>query len=162
MIRIRLFERKDASQLVEVARKACYYTYKEILTEQEIKNFIERNYNEKNLLEGNNANNSFWVAEDNGKIIGYLQIGIKEEEMRLWRLYLDPSYIGKGIGSMLLSEAEKFMIKKGIRRYALEIHPKIEAKFNFYPKKSFYKILKEEVEGNSDKNKKVMRGYYDF
>jgi len=68
------------------------------------------------------------VAEEEGKIIGILDVEYEEKERSvcsrgtglggmIWHIAVHPDFRGKGIGTLLLEEAEKIAIKKGLNRF---------------------------------------------
>src|SRR5690625_92152 len=68
------------------------------------------------------------VAEEEGKIIGILDVEYEEKERSvcsrgtglggmIWHIAVHPDFRGKGIGTLLLKEAEKIAIKKGLNRF---------------------------------------------
>ncbi|RMG33566.1 MAG: GNAT family N-acetyltransferase [Methanobacteriota archaeon] len=150
MVIIRFFEEKDADSVISVARKAWHHTYAHIFSKERIEEYIGKHYNSKTLIPGNSVRNAFWVAEETGKIIGFAQIGLLGEEMHLWRIYLDPSFIGKGIGSKLLKTVESFMKEQGIQKYRLEVHQKNKLGLSFYERKGFKVIETAGESCNSD------------
>lgn len=137
MAKIRLFEPKDTEAVISVARKAWHYTYSKIFTEEKIEDFLATHYNQNTLVPGNSVTNAFWVAEENDRLVGFVQIGLLGEKMRLWRIYLDPDFIGKGVGAQFLETAERFMKANGIHTYQLEVHPKNKLGLDFYKRKGF-------------------------
>ncbi len=150
MARVRLFKSDDATAVAAVARKAWHYTYKDIFSKEKIEEFLAAHYVPSNLVEGNTLRNSFWVAEDKGKVIGYIQIGQFQGKMKLFRMYLDPDYIGKGVGSMLLETAEKFMVQHGVKKYVLEVHPQNKLGLSFYRRKGFYEVKDDNTDCSSE------------
>jgi putative acetyltransferase len=66
------------------------------------------------------------VALFNGKIAGF---SVQKENLQLWMLYVDPEYQGKGIGKVLLKEAEQIQYLKGLK--IANIISSLSAK-NFY------------------------------
>lgn len=150
MTTIRLFKQEDTENVIKVARKAWFHTYRDIFPKEKIEELLSIFYDPIHLVEGNTLKHSFWVAETQGKIVGYVTIGLENGEMKLFRLYLDPDYIGRGIGSQLLQTAETFMRQHGITRYFLEVHPKNELGLSFYRRKGFVQSSKQPADCSSE------------
>src|SRR3989344_6521686 len=117
---------EDWQELHDVALSSWLFTYKNIYSEEFINKFIEENYSEKSIksaLDWAKENNGFnYVAKNDNKIIGYITFGTFENTWRLWRIYLLPKDIGKGIGNELLKRGEKFILDKGAKNYFLLVH----------------------------------------
>ena len=79
----------------------------------------------------------FFVLIDDEKIIGTIQLDLKEKAID--RLYLNPKYFGKGFGKKLLVYAEDYAKKKKINK--IKLYPTDYA-LKFY-KKSGYKIIRK-------------------
>ena len=70
---------------------------------------------------------TFLVAEDGRKIIG--TCGIKQEDPKtaiLRRLFVDPAYRGKGVGTLLLKEALGFCRAKRFREVVIRTSANME------------------------------------
>ncbi len=150
MVNIRLFKTSDTDDVIRVARKAWFHTYKDIFSKEKIEELLSIFYDPIHLVEGNTLKHSFWVAETDGKIIGYVTIGLENGEMKLFRIYLDPDYIGMGIGSKLLQTAETFMRQHGITKYYLEVHPKNTLGLSFYKRKGFVQSSRQPTDCSSE------------
>jgi len=79
----------------------------------------------------------FFVLIDKEKIIGVIQLDLKEKSID--RLFLNPKYIGRGLGKKLMIYAENYAKKKGIKKIIL--YP-TDFALEFY-KKAGYKITRE-------------------
>ena len=77
-----------------------------------------------------------WVAVQDNKIVGFCDHNLDGE---FWGLYVHKNYIGQGIGSRLLKNAEKSLQKGGKKKNV--IRATITAK-DFY-KKQGYKVVKK-------------------
>lgn len=90
-------------------------------------------------------NDMFWLAVDsNNRVVG--MVGTKTEsntDMWLKRLFIKPSFKRKGIGSALLTTAERYAKSKGI----LCLHTQFSYDFIeaalFYPSKGFIDETKD-------------------
>jgi len=98
---------------------------------------IEKEQHTIEKLEEEIKINPFFILIDKEKIIGVIQFDLKEN--RLDRLFLNPKYLGKGLGKKLILYGENYAKKKGIKKVLL--YPTDYA-LEFY-KKAGYKILRE-------------------
>jgi GNAT superfamily N-acetyltransferase len=93
-------------------------------------------------------NGVFYVAEDNGKIIG--TIAVKREKgktARLKRMYVAKRYRKMGVGQRLLSKILKFCRGKGYSKMILSTTAQMAVAINFYKKNEFkrYKTKKGKI-----------------
>jgi GNAT superfamily N-acetyltransferase len=66
------------------------------------------------------SNGHVFIAEDNQTIIGFCRFHSRQSQGILDDLFVEPAYIGKGVGGLLLDTAIHHAAKLGID--ALEIH----------------------------------------
>lgn len=91
---------------------------------------------------------SFFVAEENGQIVG--TVGIKEdstEDALLRRLFVDPKHRKKGYGSGLLEMAAKFAKEKGYKRLFFRCTDRMSAAMKLCISKGFKEKDSLEVSG---------------
>ena len=80
------------------------------------------------------------VAEEAGQIAGYAIVRIEDDRAFLRDLFIDPPYMNKGIGAMLLREALAFAWAHGATRFSLVSDPNAVA---FYARYGFEVISQE-------------------
>jgi len=99
-----------------------------LLEEKEMRNVnVDEYYNE--ALE-NSDKSSVFIAEDNGKIVGFLKADVEQIDhffLNPQIIYLDdifvlPEYRRKGIAKTLVKEAEKLAKEKGIKRIQARVY----------------------------------------
>ena len=157
MINYRRFKSDDAEQVFEVAMKSWKETYKNIFSPDFINQFVKRAYHptalpvavplmKKGLTE-------FYVAEKKDIIIGFAQIGYSihtlekddpKNEIMLYRIYIDPEFLGQKVGSKLLSYMEKWVRKQSKTEYSCYCHENNEIGKQFYFHKNFKHIPKRD------------------
>jgi ribosomal protein S18 acetylase RimI-like enzyme len=127
---------------VHVASWQC--AYKGILSEDYLckLNVDISNNNFKKAISQNVE--TFFVAESNDTIIGFCAIGptrdpIDNERItaEIYALYLFPEFFGKGIGKLLLENAEKYFYQKEHSQFVLWVLEKNEQARKFYEKSGF-------------------------
>lgn len=87
----------------------------------------------------------FYVAEVKDNVVGFVHATVEDGTATLHRIYLDPEYQGRGIGSELYERAEKG-IKKEADRVELEVLAENKKGARFYQKKGFQEQKNEKVE----------------
>ncbi|MFH1308201.1 MAG: GNAT family N-acetyltransferase [archaeon] len=110
---------------------------KEVLTEFFEKTFIKE-------WENFEEYSAFYIAEDNGKIIGTIAMKNQGNNIgRLKRMYVDKEYRKKGIAQKLYDQLENSAKNQGIRKISLTTHKTMMGPANNFYKKNGYKQLKE-------------------
>jgi putative acetyltransferase len=83
----------------------------------------------------------YWIAEDNGKIIGgcgiYPTENLPDGCGELVKFYLDSSYRGKGIGKQLMDISIESARKMGYRQLYLESLPELGRAISLYERAGF-------------------------
>lgn len=93
------------------------------------KEFIQscRNELSYSVEDINNSNNHFVVAELENRIVGfYALVPLEIDKLELEALFVDPDYIGKGIGKVLINDAKFFASKKGVKSIIIQGDPNAE------------------------------------
>ncbi|MGQ9726453.1 MAG: GNAT family N-acetyltransferase [Candidatus Bathycorpusculaceae bacterium] len=78
-----------------------------------------------------------FVAVYNGKIIGYVQADICNDEAVLEDIVVDREHQGKGIGKKLLKRVLKALKKREVKVVLAEVHYKCASAIPFYYKHHF-------------------------
>lgn len=91
----------------------------------------------------------FLVAEDDGKILGYIGMYSALEEGEITNVAVDAQARCRGIGGMLIAEAKRAAELHGVSRIVLEVRVSNESAIHLYEKNGFV-------------NQGVRKGFYDF
>ncbi|MEM3700529.1 MAG: GNAT family N-acetyltransferase [Candidatus Bathyarchaeia archaeon] len=78
-----------------------------------------------------------FVAVYDGKVVGYAQADLCNDEAVLEDIVVDKQYQGKGIGKMLLDRELKAIKKKRVKTVLAEVHYKCASAIPFYYKHNF-------------------------
>ena len=154
---VRDMKKEDLIAVLNLAMESWKYTYKDIFSESFIEAYVTKAYKSESLLKileyTRNGYSSFLVLEELEKkaLIGFAQIGYdnywktgkKELPIRLFRIYLQPEVLGKGLGKLLLEKAEAFVRQEGQKKYIVGCHEKNTIGLRFYEKMGFSAITKE-------------------
>ena len=92
------------------------------------------------------GDSQFYLAVDDGRIIGYSNVRKYRGSWELERIYLLPEYISKGVGKKLLSLGERFFRKKRARKYHAYVYVKNKRAIEFYLRNGF--VLMRHKYGN--------------
>jgi ribosomal protein S18 acetylase RimI-like enzyme len=131
----------DVDAVLAVTREAWQFTYATIFDAAFIDQFARTNYAPERLralvplVEAHQM--FFEVALDADRIIGFCNIGMTARGAELFRIYLRPAYIGRGIGSTLLERGEGFMRTCEFPTYYCFVHKDNELGKRFYLRHGF-------------------------
>jgi len=123
-LNIRQATPKEANTLTEIAHEAKrYWGYPE--------HWIQHWQTELTILPDFIANNEVFVAEQEGKLVGFYALVMQKENAELEHLWLLPEQIGKGIGKQLFLHAMERAALRNARQVGISADPNAE---NFYLK----------------------------
>ncbi|MDD6367403.1 MAG: ribosomal protein S18-alanine N-acetyltransferase [Stecheria intestinalis] len=88
------------------------------------------------------------VDEEEGKVVGYLDYWILYEQAQVATIGVDPEYQNRGIGSALLSYAEKDAADQGCETFSLEVRVSNAPARHLYEKHGFIQV-------------NIRKGYYE-
>jgi diamine N-acetyltransferase len=146
MVRYRVLRKKDVPEVQAMALKAWTFAYRRYgLSLKHIRRFVSERYStdsfEKTVFPSiEKGDSQFYLATDKGRIIGYSNAGPGIWSWELYRIYLLPEYIGKGVGKKLLLLAEDFLRSKKARKYHLYVWQENKAALDFYKRNGFVKL----------------------
>ena len=128
--------KKDAQDLTELTiRSKSYWNYDQ--------KQIETWRDELSVSEAYIIENHVYKLTENNTIMGYYSYyEINKSEVMLENLFVEPEYIGQGIGKRLMSDFLNRVINSGYQKVRLDADPNAE---NFYAKLGFKVIGKRET-----------------
>ena len=121
------------------------YTYRNIYTPKTIRRYVssydsEESFTNFVLPATTKGTDWFYVALDDGDVIGYAHVGKRRAGWGLFHIYLLPRYIGKGIGRRLLQLCEKALRLKRAKSYFLFVHSGNKLGKAFYLRNGFVRV----------------------
>jgi GNAT superfamily N-acetyltransferase len=146
MFTLRDFSSEDSDEVSRLARMAWDHTYRHIYSESYIAELVGRWYAPAALRRAlpaiQRGEAEFTLATDvTGRIVGFSQVGRdKSGDFELYRIYLHPEIIGRGVGSLLLQRGETFVARVGGNRYHCYAHRLNELGKSFYARKGFVRV----------------------
>jgi ribosomal protein S18 acetylase RimI-like enzyme len=147
-VTLRQLKAADIPLVREVALQAWQFTYRTIFDEAFIQAFIARNYSAEALgsllprLEAGTM--CFDVAEDQTGILGFCNMGMRGGSAELFRIYVLPERIGRGIGRQLLGAGEKFLSAHGVQTYFCMVQEQNELGKAFYLRNGFKHLAEQD------------------
>ncbi len=140
-ITYRQFVADDGPAVAALALTAWQATYRDIYDARFIEDFVRRNYAPEGLaalvphLEAGDM--FFHVAVDQATIVGFCHIGLTHHAAVLYRIYLHPASIGRGIGGRLLRLGEAFVRAHGMQTLVCSVHKENNLGKHFYLRHAF-------------------------
>jgi RsiW-degrading membrane proteinase PrsW (M82 family)/ribosomal protein S18 acetylase RimI-like enzyme len=136
----------DIPLIRDMAYKIWPVTYGGILTKDQLDYMLDLLYSEKKLGEDMEKGIQFAMLYDGVEPIGFASIGMTEPQVyKLHKLYVLPSYQGKGAGKFIINELIKVIKQKGAAILLLNVNRNNPAK-SFYEKLGFTVIKEEDVD----------------
>ncbi|MDF3026126.1 MAG: GCN5-related N-acetyltransferase [Fluviicola sp.] len=140
MITLRLATLEDAPAIQEIAETTWPISYAGVISPEQIRYMLDLMYNQMKITTAiRDPQQAFWLAEENGTVLGFCGIehGYPEAGFtRIHKLYILPSTQGSGLGKILLDQVEKEARKNGNSKLHLNVNKRNKA-VGFYHKQGF-------------------------
>ncbi|RYZ82147.1 MAG: GNAT family N-acetyltransferase [Proteobacteria bacterium] len=136
--------KNDLRKISELANKIWWESYKGILLDEQIAFMLEQIYSEASIQNQVEAGSVFVFIQDEGESIGFASYELlRENTLRIHKLYLSKDTQGKGIGRKVLAHLE--VVAKELDASVIELNVNREnPAYHFYLKQGF--LVKEEVD----------------
>lgn len=127
----------DIPLIRELADKTWPSTYSSILPTEQISYMLNLMYSEQSLMDQMQKGSEFVMIYDGVQPIGFASVQMLEPGIfKLHKLYVLPSYQGKGTGRFAINEIIKAIKRKGATSLILDVNRNNKAK-QFYEKLGF-------------------------
>ena len=131
----------DSEAIARIARASWAETYRDIFEPAFITEFLDANYQPASLAEqaeraAGQEDHHFLVAERDGEVVAFAQLGVGSRGPELFRIYADPAHFGTGAGSALLDELHRRLAGR-VDSYVVEVHSKNARGRTFYDRQGF-------------------------
>lgn len=151
MEKIRRLTLGDILIIQELVRKVWPFTYKDILSQQQIDYMLEMMYSTSALTKQMQDDHRFFGLYSHETPVGFVSISTNNTQTILHKIYLDQSFQGKGFGKKLIDFVERKAIEERTNLIILNVN-RYNPAVNFYKKCGF--IIAEEVDNP------IGNGYY--
>ena len=136
-MKVRIAFANDIPKIIEVAEATWKQTYAPIISQEQIDFMYERMYTPEAILQQMQDGHTFLMCLEENAILGFISYIIREDHtLYIPKLYVKPQTQGKGIGRLLLEEAEKIARKNYLQAIELNVNRKNPAMY-FYKKMGF-------------------------
>ncbi len=139
----------DVEVLTSLGATTFFETFESFNTADDMEAYLEKNFTvDQLLLELRDERNQFFLARDGETAVGYAKMrkleqpeGLDEENIiELERLYTLQSYVGKGVGKMLMETCIRFATENGNKVIWLGVWEHNARAMSFYEKWGFEKF----------------------
>lgn len=131
----------DATSVRRVADAAWHDAHDDIVGPGAVEAFLEEYYDPTNLRERYaNADSTTFVAEDDGRVVGYATSVPDDDGYTLGSLYVSPDRQGEGIGGELLDRVETAARTDSYDTIDLVVMAENDAAIGFYEAKGFERV----------------------
>jgi RsiW-degrading membrane proteinase PrsW (M82 family)/GNAT superfamily N-acetyltransferase len=136
----------DIPLIRDMAYKIWPVTYGNILTKDQLDYMLGLLYSEARLTADMQKGTEFIMLYDGVQAIGFAAIGLEEPQVyKLHKIYVLPSYQGKGAGKFIINELTTAIKRKGAITLLLNVNRHNPAR-SFYEKLGFAVIKEEDVD----------------
>ena len=122
-MKIKKLSLKNAKDIAEIAESA-----------------LTSPWSEKSIKDTLKSPNSFNLGLFEGQLLGYIILGVAEEEAEIFSIAIDPDFQRQGNGGQLLDEALGRLQTKGNERVFLEVECENEAAIALYESRGFRQV----------------------
>lgn len=143
---IRVAYEHDIPLIRDLTFKTWPATYNSILPAEQIEYMIGMMYSEQALMKQMKEGHEFVIIYDGVQPIGFASVGLLEPRVfKLHKIYVLPSYQGKGAGKFAINELVKAIKRKGGTSLLLNVNRNNKA-LDFYEKIGFTVIREEDID----------------
>lgn len=134
----------DIPDIKEIAEKAWRPTYDHILSEEQTVFMLDLMYNSETLENQINGKITYFMVEENQGKLGYFALeNLNDDQVKLHKLYLDPTKKQKGLGSKIIEFVKNWTLNNKRNSIILNVN-KYNSAVQFYHKMGF-SIIEEMI-----------------
>ncbi len=132
-------------EIIELAHTTWFHTYSSIISQEQIRYMLDLFYNASVLhSQLQESTHIFKAVESEGKLIAYMHLLPDTQDYKLSKLYVLPSFQGRGAGALLMQEAYQLLKKSGVEKLTLNVN-RFNPAFHFYVKHGFEVIHEVDI-----------------
>jgi GNAT superfamily N-acetyltransferase len=145
---IKLLSEDEMDQVQQLAYATWPDTFKNILSEEQIKYMLEWMYDLETLRKQAESGHQFYLYLENSVPLGF--IGIEPhhptvDSLKIHKLYVLPESQGSGVGKKLIAQAEKVAKELGIDKLILNVN-RFNKAVEFYKHFGFVVDRQEDID----------------
>jgi ribosomal protein S18 acetylase RimI-like enzyme len=137
----------DVPLIRDLADRIWPQAYNEILPADKIEYMLKTLYSEQTLTSQIESGIEFVIVYDGVEPIGFAAAGMEEPHVfKLHKLYILPSYQGKGVGRFVIQQIIKAIRQKGAVSFLLNVYRHNDKAKTFYEKMGFTVIKEVDID----------------
>ncbi len=143
MITIKKAQKQDCKLINELASIIFPYTYKDILTKQQIDYMMDWMYSAKSLKDQMDEGHNYFIAYDSYNTpLGYVSVNKEGNDIwHLQKIYVLPEMQGRGIGNILFEKIISYVKEEDELPFKIQLQVNKNNKaLGFYLRKGMKKI----------------------
>lgn len=124
---------------VEIAKATWPSAYKDVISSEQIQYMLTKMYDLETLKQQKQVGHSFFVAFQGDQAVGFVAVQPKHpssEQLKIHKLYIHPSFQGRGVGRILFSKALEIAQDNQLQRIVLNVNKRNKA-VDFYKRIGF-------------------------
>ena len=139
----------EITALLEISKNTFVTFFKEFNSEQNLNEYLHKAFTiEKFNTELTNPNSIFYFAKYKNENVGYLKVNFADAQtelkdktsLEIERIYVINTFIGKGIGQLLLKKSIEIAKKNSLKYIWLGVWENNFKAIQFYEKQNFVKF----------------------
>lgn len=164
-INVRQINIDDIAQLQQIGRQTFVETFSSVNSEENMTAYLNDGFSKEKLTaELTNANSSFYFAELNETVIGYLKLNFAEAQteahndnaLEIERIYVLKEFHGKRVGQLLYEKAIEVAKQKNADSIWLGVWEENKRAISFYQKNGFVAFDKHIFKLGGDEQTDIM------
>ena len=151
-------DRSDVRDIADIGYKAFRHFFETDTNRAELLPYIKVAFSNEHILqEFDSYNNTFLLAKDEKRTIGFARLWeqkhkeLEGKTLKMERLYLYPEIVGKGAGAFLMQASINFAKEKGYDSLWLQVFRPNNKAIEFYSKWGFKEFHTSRAKFAADK-----------
>lgn len=144
-IKIRLLQQKESVKLAEMGRSTFLASFGDQNNPEDMEAYLSENFSiERIASEVSNENSTFYFAEHNSEVVGYLKINFEDAQtedlpnaLEIERIYILSNFQGKKIGQLLMDWVIQIARSKKLDTVWLGVWDQNKEAIRFYERNGF-------------------------
>lgn len=136
---------EDMIHVKSIAQRTWPDTFGKVLSPAQIEYMLDWMYDVKNLEKQHNDGHQFFLAEEDGKYLGFTGIEVNNEpgKTKIHKIYILPSTQGKGVGKQLFAKIRAIAKRNNQKSLLLNVNKYNQGAIDFYEYLGFVTIKSE-------------------
>jgi ribosomal protein S18 acetylase RimI-like enzyme len=153
-VSLRPLRKNSFAAVRRLALKGWLFAYSH-LPADELAKLVDEYYSNKSLAAGlaraRKGSDFFLLAWKRARLLGFCHVGKHGRKGELYRLYIEPRLIGKGLGSSLMRQGEDFLRGKGCKSVFTFVNRHNKTGVKFYLRSGWKRMPARDMDDEFEK-----------